>query len=100
MLLGLRVEGRGIKTPYPNEEVQALLFQQVKGTSWKKGGFQELLEVQKVDLVVKRRWINMTCVRRKLRDKSGLGESLTKRELRKRIEGVPWHFPSQVAFWL
>lgn len=29
------------------------------GTSWKKGGFQELLELQNTGLVGKRRWMNM-----------------------------------------
>lgn len=54
-----RMKGRHIKTPYPNEVVQGLLFQQVKGTSWKKGGFQGLLEVQKKNSVIKRRKLNI-----------------------------------------
>lgn len=55
-----RMKGSNIKNPYPNEGVQGRLFQAVGGTSWKKGGFQELLVLQKMSLVVKWRWKNMT----------------------------------------
>lgn len=33
-----RIEGRHIKTPYPNEVVQGLLFQQVKGNFLEERG--------------------------------------------------------------